>query len=175
MRGNNKYNKGHAPCKTERDLFFPLIIIRHSQKLLYNLLLKKRKEIFLVPLSVPSTMAGRGRKALQISQMKKHRRFPPVAFNSPQSLKSEQPLRYAYRRYPKAVAVRPPPPVVVPARPPIMQEASPSPSPSRHAKQEASPPPQLPPPIKHVKKEASPPKRLSPGKKMPAASNLSMR
>ena len=67
-------------------------------------------------------MAGRGRTIYL-----KGRRFPPLAFNSPQSLKSEQPLRAGYRRYPRPVVVSPPPPVVVPPRPPIVEEALPPP------------------------------------------------
>jgi hypothetical protein len=112
------------PMQNGRRLFHSVyyIIRRKVLKKNYNLFLKRERSS-LVPHSAPSTMAGRGRTIYL-----KGRRFPQLAFNSPQSLKSEQPLRAGYRRYPRPVVVRPPPPMVVPPRSPIMHEASPQPS-----------------------------------------------
>ena len=86
-------------------------------------------------------MAGRGRTIYL-----KKRRFPQLSFNSLQSLKSEQPLRAGYRRYPRVVIAPPPVAVVVPPRPFIVDDALPPPV-VNHAELEASQP--LPPPIKN--------------------------
>ena len=81
-----------------------------------NIIFKKDKERANSSKPVTSTMAGCGCK---VQQRQKRERFLPLSFNSPYSLKSEQPLRYQFRRYPRAVVVHPPPPVVVPPRVPI--------------------------------------------------------